>query len=244
MHQRRIIVGVIGGDDQQEMAIEIGAAVAQAGCILLTGGGDKLDEHVKNAAMHGARGSSQIGGSTRYIGVLPSEVKRWEWRGEKGLLLHTGMDHCMRNFINGVTPDALIVFGGSCGTLAEAAFGAAAGKALYFYGEGSKGTSVQRLQRNMEELSTPENALKFLAAPLNLWPRIAGIEVDTEQLLALMKNQLSQAENWGGSAEALVARCIADVHSAGMSPNTGFPGLSECGNEKQQFENAVAKISR
>ena len=66
------------------------------------------------------------------------------------LLIHTGLEHNIRNVINGVTPDVIVVFGGSRGTLAEAAFALAAGKKLLFF-SGQDGGGVVRLRKNFEK---------------------------------------------------------------------------------------------
>ena len=44
MYQRRIVIGAIGGDGHKEAAMAFGKAVAEQGCILLTGGKLQEDE--------------------------------------------------------------------------------------------------------------------------------------------------------------------------------------------------------
>jgi hypothetical protein len=250
MDQRRIILGAIGGDCHEESAAELGKAVARAGCILLTGGGDEVNREVKNATIQGARNASQYGAKPRYIGILssklapPNQPVQWMPRDDAGILLHTGLPHYMRNLINGVTPDVLIVFGGSCGTLAEAAFGAAAGKTMYFFGNGIKGRSVGRLQRNFKKLLDPANTSLYLARPLTLWSSIGGKDRSPAELLDLLAERLRVATDWDSSADALVARCVSDAVSTGVPSNTGFPGIPGCDESMQRFQAMVVEISR
>ena len=135
MH-RRALIGVIGGDKQGETARSLGRAAAAAGVILLTGGGDPTDiklqpDEVKNAVFRGALDAEADGsGVARFVGVLPSGNVRWLRPRPRHCLLETGLQHFERNVINGVTPDVLVVMGGSRGTLAEAAFALAIPDAL------------------------------------------------------------------------------------------------------------------
>lgn len=113
MAQRRIIIGAIGGDGQKEAAVALGKAVAEAGCILLTGGELRDSDEVKDAAMLGAASTRATGSTPRLVGIIPSNIPKWDESVENALFLRTGLEHNFRNVINGLTPDVLIVFGGS-----------------------------------------------------------------------------------------------------------------------------------
>lgn len=253
MVQRRIVLGAIGGDGQKSCALAFGAAAARAGCIVLTGGGDDTDDEVKNAVIEGARAVSTPNTTARFVGILPCSESRqgshveWNRPTPNGLLLQTGLAHYVRNLINGVTPDVLVVFGGSRGTLAEAAFAAAAGKMLFFYGFGEKGPAVERLRCTFEVCFTKDiegNVDKFLARPLKVWPEIAGRRITPDQLLALLKDRLDRAVDWHSSADELVQRCCNEVMAHGQLPETGFPGLPGDLSSKRRFESEIEIISR
>jgi predicted Rossmann-fold nucleotide-binding protein len=135
--RRRAIVGVIGGEGQFETSAALGRSIIRRGWILLTGGQvvpralAQQTGEVKESAMLGA--AEEASGHPRLIGILPSSLIRWDYTpGSRRLFLHTGQPHYVRNIINGRTPDAVVAFGGSRGTLAEIAFAKASGKPLFF----------------------------------------------------------------------------------------------------------------
>ena len=72
MPGRALMIGALGGDRQGEHARALGRAVAMHGCILLTGGGDREDSDVKNAAVMGCLEARRDGYEGRAIGILPS----------------------------------------------------------------------------------------------------------------------------------------------------------------------------
>lgn len=241
MSQRRVVIGAIGGDDQQGPAECFGAALANAGCILLTGGGDKVNQEVKNATVQGMRKAGN-GSALRHVGVLPSTGPARLERNGSQILLYTGQKHNIRNFINGVTPDAIVVFGGGCGTLAEAAFALAAGRKLYFYGEGIKGRAVDRLRRNFDKLCQPSNSELYLSEPLRTWRPVWGRLKSSAYLLGMLDCQLQLAEQWSASTDELVDRCILDVMKKGHLSATGFPGIP--GIDAKCFEDEISQISK
>jgi predicted Rossmann-fold nucleotide-binding protein len=123
--RRRLIVGVVGGDDNMRGGEELGREIARRGWILLTGG--QLMERslveatgaVKDAAMLGAVAADD---GARLAGILPSILIKWRRPSARRLFLDTGLPHNVRNVINGRTPDVVVAFGCSQGTLAEIAF--------------------------------------------------------------------------------------------------------------------------
>ena len=112
----RTLIGVIGGsdvtDDIAADAEKIGAAIARAGAIVVTGGAGGVME----AACKGAKSE---GGTT--IGILPGTDAR-EANAYVDIPIVTGMNQA-RNVIIARTAHALIALDGSFGTLSEIAFG-------------------------------------------------------------------------------------------------------------------------
>ena len=246
--KRRIIIGVIGGDRQEQAAREFGCSVTRAGCFLLTGGGQTASKEVKDASIVGAKNAAQESGLlARFVGILASDTYRWE-QDTSSLLLYTGLKHNFRNVINGVTPDVIVVFGGSCGTLAEAAFAAAAGKYLFFY-SGQGGGGVDRLRRNFEKyfnIHNPDNQRDidiYLSQPLSLFLDAWTNRPTRESLLSLLETTLDIAEDWKESVDELVQACISAVPDKDSLGSTGFPGLQNDPKAKDRFESEIIRIS-
>lgn len=236
MKTRRIIVGAIGGDLQESLGKQFGAAVATRGCILLTGGRPQTSDEIKDAAMVGA---AQLDGDNviaRLIGILPGGPNTWDQPSQRRLFLSTGLRHNVRNVINGLTPDVIVVFGGSRGTLAEAAFAKAAGKRLFFC------NSLARLRSNLREhfaQLTGENFETYFEAPLEIYPRAVGTARTAKGLLALIGQTLEEAVD-DGSVDHLIERAVQRTEVTGP---TGFPGLGGDPSSKERFEAIVAQMS-
>jgi len=111
-----VLVGVIGGSaptPAEAVAAEaVGRLVAEAGAVLVCGGGGGVME----AACRGAKGA---GGLT--VGVLPG-ISRRQANAHVDIPIVTGMGEA-RNAIIARTADVLIAIGGSYGTLSEIAYG-------------------------------------------------------------------------------------------------------------------------
>jgi hypothetical protein len=243
MDARRIIVGAVGGDRQADAARAFGAAVARAGCILLTGGGDRDDDEVKNASVQGALAQASAQPVTaRFIGILASEASRWEARPPAGLLLHTGLKHYVRNVINGLTPDVVVVFGGSRGTLAEAAFAATAGKPTLFYAG-----ALARLRRNCTEYfgqADSPDVERFLGGPPRHWPQLQGHAWTSDALRSTLNALLDEATDGPGGDAELVEQSVALVRAKGPPAQSGFPGLPGDDASKARFESEIERISK
>jgi uncharacterized protein (TIGR00725 family) len=211
--KRHIIIGAIGGDKQEKPATDFGEAVARADCILLTGGGNKVSDQVKDASILGAKNAAQKNCVlARFVGILPSDDYRWK-QEKTSLLLHTGLEHNIRNVINGVTPDVIVVFGGSLGTLAEAAFALAAGKKLLFF-SGQDGGGAARLRRNFEKYFKEDSKHQeyidlYLSHPLRIFPDAWASTPTQEALLSLLWKTLRVAEDWAGSARGSTGQGFA-----------------------------------
>jgi hypothetical protein len=148
--------------------------------------------------------------------------------------------------INGVTPDVLVVFGGSRGTLAEAAFAAAAGKKLFFF-SGAKGGGVNRLHGNFK--SYFENTCNkgdidcYLRQPLEKFPRAWSNSWTPDDLKSLLRDVLGKAEDWKGNVDDLVQACMAAVPNIDSLGSSGFPGLPDDPEAKEWFESEIIRIS-
>ena len=198
MADRLVIVAAVGGDRQARHAHAFGMAVAKSDCILLTGGGDHNDGEVKNAAVQGCLAARREGAAGRAIGVLPSDRVRWESRDAWHLLLHSGLKHYLCNLINGVTPDIVVVFGGSRGTLAEAAFAMAAGRPTSCSLAANPGEpAVVRLRRNFEQYFARDDSPDvemYLNRPLQYFRRdLHSPALTTRQLRELLCDRLHDA---------------------------------------------------
>ncbi len=125
--QRKLVVGVMGASANdaldsaeaqrlQALAENLGAAVARAGCILITGATTGLPAMV-------ARSFRARGGFA--VGVSPAEnhhehVRRYGLPDDGAdVILYTGFGYKGRNVINVRSSDIVLVIGGATGTLNE-----------------------------------------------------------------------------------------------------------------------------
>jgi hypothetical protein len=248
---RLAIIGAFGGDQQKSAGEEFGAAVVEAGYILLTGGDIRYDDEIKNATMIGAKcAENNKKGVARLIGILPNgiqkpEEKKWLRPNPRRLFLNTGLKHNERNVINGVTPDVAVVFGGGAGTLAEAAFAKAAGKQLIFYGD-----ALARLSRNLPKyFSKPNEFDTYLRNPLAVYPKAFEDKYQTpESLKALLETTLGDAAKTGCPEDmktllAMVKNAVNRLGSSLLTSLTDFPGLPNDLASKDKFEGIVVQIS-
>jgi uncharacterized protein (TIGR00725 family) len=135
-------VSVIGsGVEHEERAERVGRLLAERGCKVVTGG---LGE-VMAAAMRGAKSA---GGTT--IGIVPGESRAQanEWCDH---VVATGVGHA-RNLAVVASGDAVIVVGGSWGTLAEIGFARVLGRRVVVLEPGWEIEGVERA-------ATPEEAV-------------------------------------------------------------------------------------
>jgi uncharacterized protein (TIGR00725 family) len=255
MQHRRIIIGAIGGDRQRDAARAFGRAVAQAGCILLTGGRLQDSDEVKDAAMKGAVSIEAESSLARLVGILPtsgiewddSRAPKWDESRARSLFLETGLKHTVRNVINGLTPDALVVFGGSQGTLAEAAFAGVAGKPLFLT---NSSTEVQRLRDNFNKYFAlddgPDGPVnEYLCLPVHAYRHAWGRPPpSTIELKAKLIEFLATDPDLEKGPAELVALCIAAVPSTATSGETGFPGLPSDPDAKARFEKIIVQLSQ
>jgi uncharacterized protein (TIGR00725 family) len=145
-------VAVIGGtvtDAQIDAAAErVGALLAEAGAVVVTGGRDGV-------AAAACRGASGAGGLT--VGILPgrdrSEANSWVQ-----VAVPTGLGE-LRNALVVMDADAVIAFPGASGTLIEVGFALHTERPIVIVGDWplAAGTPVQRVR-------SPEEAVAFALA--------------------------------------------------------------------------------
>jgi uncharacterized protein (TIGR00725 family) len=133
-------VSVVGsGAEHEERAAEVGRLLAERGATVVCGG---LGEVMAAAAC----GAKAAGGTT--IGILPGESRA----GASPWLDHvvvTGIGHA-RNLAVVASGDAVIVVGGSWGTLAEIAFAQRLGRPTVILEPGWELNGVERAQSPLE----------------------------------------------------------------------------------------------
>ncbi|MEY9697584.1 putative Rossmann-fold nucleotide-binding protein [Bradyrhizobium diazoefficiens] len=245
MPGRRAIVGVIGGDGQMEPSVALGRVIAQRGWILLTGGQVlpratvECKGEVKDGSMLGA---AEVAPATcRLIGILPSSATHWDYaEGGRRLFLHTGQPHYIRNVINGRTPDVVVAFGGSRGTLAEIAFATACGRPVLFSDGG-----LERLRQRFRDhfgqrRQVNEDMRKYFERPLEAYPEAAGEADDAYGLVAMLNQKLSCANE----VDDIAAAVSAVIGRLWRDDETGFPGLPKDRASKPRFEAIVQAISQ
>lgn len=118
-------IGVIGSssnvpEDVYEAAVEIGRLIAEAGCILVTGGGSGIMEAA-------SRGAKLAGGLV--VGILPEGDRRGA-NAYIDVAIPTGVGYALRNITTIRSCDSVIMIRGSSGTLNEVTQAYAHGKPL------------------------------------------------------------------------------------------------------------------
>jgi hypothetical protein len=249
--ERRIIIGAIGGGVEPTAIGDVkafGGAVAEAGCILLTGGpppeatghSSRVEPAVKNVTMLGSVEAAAVRKPaviSRLIGILPSsDVSQSEPPGR--LALRTGLDHTQRNAINGLTPDVMVVFGGSTGTLSELGFAAAAGKPILFFPR-----SLTMLRQKYDEHTADGEIDRYFQMALRVYPEPAGVRQNVAGLTDLLSKVLAHATDDETDVSALVAQAVSLATGSGPPGSTGFPDLPNVASSKERFESAVRRLS-
>jgi uncharacterized protein (TIGR00725 family) len=124
------IVGVMGpgenaSPDENEMAFELGKAIAEQGWVLLTGG---RSFGIMEAAM---RGAHEANGLT--IGILPNDTPA-NSSTHADIKIVTGMGSA-RNIINVLSSHVIVVIGMAAGTASEVAIAIKANKKIILLGQ-------------------------------------------------------------------------------------------------------------
>lgn len=95
-------------DEHRKIAYDVGAEIAKAGCILITGGLGG----VMKAASHGAHDSKGLS-----IGIIPQDDASFA-NEFCDVVIPSGMG-LTRDFLNALSADGVVVVGGGSGTLSE-----------------------------------------------------------------------------------------------------------------------------
>jgi SLOG cluster4 family len=203
---------------------------------------------VKDAAMLGAASARAHGSTARLVGIIPSDTINWDQSVRNALFLRTGLKHNVRNVINGLTPDVVVVFGGGRGTLAEAAFALAARKPLFFCNLPSNQVCERLLENYRKYFAGTERTYNhdvdtYMQQPLTIFREAFDPVPSVAQLKKSLANFLSGAANTAGSAREIVRSCITAAANDSSLTNTGFPGLPGDLTAKIRFEMVINRIS-
>jgi hypothetical protein len=239
--RERCIIGVIGGDEstQADAARRVGAEIARAGQILLTGGKPIDTNEVKNAAMWGAKlaqngSTAEVPVVARMIGILNSEAVEWNVPDSCSLFLKTGLSSYERDAINGLTPDVLVVFRGGRGTLCELAYAAAASKPLRFYdsADALRGKTRKHIADGVLRPVLEEALIKYRV--------VNGKELTSQYLMQQLLNAVDAAQNEPLNSKLTVRHAVEDAFKGRTQlGESGFPGLDR---ERSRFELLVQRI--
>lgn len=235
---RRYIVGAIGGDSTDaDFATAFGRAIADRGLILTTGGRPSLGTAVKNAAM---RGAAKVHG--RLIGFLPISdrpIERTE--NSKQLLIDTGLVSTERNGFTGLTPDVMVVFPGSRGTLVEMAFARSRGVPVILW------NSQDYLRAKREEHAVRRDSRGTVFDQMEdarrVLPDDCQEKYPVSELTRAMDDALDRAEICIGNVGAIVGKVLRHCSVPNTNSLTGFPGRRDDDSCKSRFEKAVQALS-
>lgn len=125
---KKIIIGVMGGaqfvnQEDEQYAYQIGAMIAQEGCILLNGG------RASGVMQASAKGAKENGGIT--LGILPVNDPQWASQ-YIDIPIVTGMG-LARNVINVLSSDLIVALPGRAGTISEIALALNYGKEVILF---------------------------------------------------------------------------------------------------------------
>jgi SLOG cluster4 family len=237
---RRLIVGVVGGDEEEgsDAASSVGAAIARAGLIACTGGHSDGGNQVKSAAL---RGALQADPDARTIGFLPAGSPRRPSASPYQLYEYTNLPSTMRNSFTGLTPDAVVVFPGSRGTLVEMAFAQARGSPLrlwrshQFLCERRQFHTTSRDDRGTV-LDQMQDAREVLA------PRLAS-RYSIDALVGALDHVLEHDSDFDGSPDDLISALVGSLGRLATRSHTGYPGRVDDASCKRTFEISVQRIS-
>jgi predicted Rossmann-fold nucleotide-binding protein len=237
----KVVIGLMGGDQQSPDARRIGAAIAQLGHILLTGApvGDEFSEPIHRAAMHAA----WLTGRARLIGILPRgyQGRRGDRcfqaiQGATGFYFHTGLDSEERDSITGLTPDSLIFLRGSAGTLCELAYATAAGRRTYFF------ESSAFLRAKLKAAGTVKKIDLTFAKAQKHCSLIEGRSISVCELKERVRERLATAKDWEGDLCEMVMEVVSTATAEGLAQETGFPACTGPPDHKREFERHVLQL--
>jgi predicted Rossmann-fold nucleotide-binding protein len=234
--KRRVIVGIMGGDEQPREAAALGSWVAAAGHILLTGGRPIDDVAAKNAAMFGA--VSQLRGerTARLIGILPSSTIEWSTPKKHQLFLSTGLGGIERDPLNGMTPDIVVVLRGGTGTLLEMTYASASEKPVIFL------DSSNALGKKVEVHRRDGKLQNCLLTALKYYPLVRGKLLSANDLNRILDEALVNAREMRADDLSVLSNAVSRLPTE-LQPS-GFSGIPQ--NDEvtiRRFNEIVTKIS-
>jgi predicted Rossmann-fold nucleotide-binding protein len=249
MPRSRVVIGVIGGGEQQNTAEAIGREISFAGQVVLTGGSRKHSAEVTHATQFGAASVLDVPGVVvRAIGILPSKQPQWSKSikdRDRSLFLSTGMSHKQRDAINGVTPDVLIALKGGKGTLTEIAFACVAKRPVLLLNSKEHLKAKWIEHRKKRFLGGGDGGLNdYFTQALRVYPKLGALQLSAAQLETDLKKYLDSAEEFVESQVGqVVRRAISLSCDAGVQDRSGFPGLPpDYNGTRGQFESIFQSI--
>jgi len=237
---RRWIVGVIGGDKEvaPSEAREVGGAIAEAGLILCTGGLPGPGGAVKNLSMRGAVGAVS---DARAIGFLPTGSGFQPEGHPFQLYVQTNLSSTRRNSFTGLTPDAMIVFPGSRGTLTEMAFAWARATPVWLW----RSRDFLRGKRRRHQTPQDHGGTVFdqMADALAILPPEQAYAYSVNVLAEALEQALDKAPDADRRPVDLVRAIITRLGGTSTDHETGYPGRRDDPFSKRRFESEVLRIS-
>ena len=158
---RKPVIGVMGGsrvsDDVYAMAKELGRLIAERGWVLLNGGRDR------GVMAASAEGAHEAGGTV--VGILPDKSTA-RASPHLDIAIVTAMGD-MRNLINVLSSDVVIVCPGALGTHSEATFAVKHDKRVIALAcEPGEELTKHARRKQLTTAETPQEAIDQAAAAL------------------------------------------------------------------------------
>ncbi len=149
----RTIIGIMGGSicdaRTAEKAHDLGRRLAQAGYVVLCGGGTGVMEAV-------SRGAREGGGLV--VGIMPgSDARQSPPNPYVDIPIFTGISHA-RNLVNVLSAAVVVAIGGAHGTLSEIALAIKAGKPVVLLDSWEFRLPGERPSPLVHRVTSPEEA--------------------------------------------------------------------------------------
>src|SRR5262249_305528 len=146
-----------------------------------------------------------------------------------------------RNAFTGMTPDAMIVFPGSRGTLTEMAFAWARGTPVWLWR--SRDFLRDKRRRHQTRQDPRGTVLDQMMDALAVLPMDQARAYCVEELDAALEQALDQALDADRSPADLLRAIIARLDGISTDCETGYPGRRDDPTSKRWFEGEVVRIS-